>query len=72
MPVITLDELRAFERFAPYSNEDLTLLLTFCVVVGGWSFLSVLGNERQRRVQERELTRLAAEAEAAVGRQVAR
>ena len=53
------------------------LLLTFCVLVGGWSFLSVLGNERQRRVQEREVLRraaaaAAANAEATVGRQVAR
>jgi CRP-like cAMP-binding protein len=33
LATITLDELRAFERFAPYSNEDLTLLLTFCELV---------------------------------------
>jgi CRP-like cAMP-binding protein len=32
-PAITLDELRGFERFAPYSNEDLALLLTFCELV---------------------------------------
>jgi CRP-like cAMP-binding protein len=32
-PAITLDELRGFERFAPYSNEDLTLLLTFSELV---------------------------------------
>jgi CRP-like cAMP-binding protein len=32
-PVITLDELRGFERFAPYSNEDLALLLPFCELV---------------------------------------
>ena len=48
------------------------LLITFCVLVGGWSFLSVLGNERQRRVQERQLQRLAAEAEAPVVRHVSR
>jgi CRP-like cAMP-binding protein len=30
---ITLDELRDFERFAPYSNEDLALLITFCELV---------------------------------------
>src|SRR5262245_31316341 len=27
------DELRNFERFDPYSNEDLALLLSFCDVV---------------------------------------
>jgi CRP-like cAMP-binding protein len=32
-PAITLEELRGFERFAPYSNEDLTLLLTFSELV---------------------------------------
>ena len=32
-PKVTLDEVRAFERFAPYSNEDLVLLLTFCEFV---------------------------------------
>ena len=29
-PVVTIDEMRGFERFAPYSNEELALLLTFC------------------------------------------
>jgi hypothetical protein len=32
-PTISLDELRGFERFAPYSNEDLAILLTFCETV---------------------------------------
>ena len=32
-PKVTLDELRRFERFAPYSNEDLALLMTFCEFV---------------------------------------
>ena len=50
------------------------LLLTFCILVGGWSFLSVLGNERQRRAQERDILRrqAAANAETPVGRHVAR
>jgi hypothetical protein len=30
---ITLDELRCFQRFAPYSNEDLTVLLGFSELV---------------------------------------
>jgi len=33
LPNVTLDELRAFERLAPYSNEDLALLLTYCELV---------------------------------------
>ena len=33
LQAITLDELRGFERFAPYSNEELALLLTFCELV---------------------------------------
>jgi len=33
LPSITIDELRGFERFAPYSNEDLALLLTFSELV---------------------------------------
>jgi CRP-like cAMP-binding protein len=32
-PQITIDELRGFERFAPYSNEDLALLISFCELV---------------------------------------
>ena len=32
-PKVTLDELRRFERFAPYSNEDLAFLLTYCEFV---------------------------------------
>lgn len=31
-----------------------TLLVIFGVTIGGWAFLSVLGNERQRLVQDRE------------------
>ena len=31
--VVTVEDLREFERFAPYSNEELTLLLSFCEVV---------------------------------------
>ncbi len=30
---VTVDELRGFERFAPYSNEELALLITFCDLV---------------------------------------
>ena len=50
------------------------VLICFCVVVGGWSFLSVLGNERQRRAQEREMLRRAGGGgtETPVGRHVAR
>src|SRR5262245_33395592 len=32
-PAITIAELRSFERFAPYSDEELTLLLDFCELV---------------------------------------
>jgi CRP-like cAMP-binding protein len=32
-PQISIEELRGFERFAPYSNEELTLLITFCELV---------------------------------------
>jgi len=32
-PEITVAELRNFERFAPYSNEELALLITFCELV---------------------------------------
>jgi hypothetical protein len=56
----------------------LPFLIAFGVVIGGWSFLSVLGNERQRLVQDRELAAkraaaaaaaaAASEAEAPVGR----
>ncbi len=31
--VVTVDELRRFERFNPYSNEELALLIRFCDVV---------------------------------------
>ena len=30
---VTVDELRQFERFAPYSNEELELLISLCEVV---------------------------------------
>ena len=30
---VTVEELRQFERFAPYSNDELALLLSFCEVV---------------------------------------
>jgi hypothetical protein len=43
----------------------LALLITFGVLVGGWSFLTVLGNERQRQVQNREIERRNAETVAA-------
>jgi hypothetical protein len=32
----------------------LGLLITFGVLIGGWSFLSVLGNERQRNLQQQD------------------
>lgn len=32
-PEIQIEELRGFQRFAPYSNEDLALLITFCELV---------------------------------------
>lgn len=32
----------------------LPLLIALGVVLGGWSFLSLLGNERQRLVQHRD------------------
>jgi hypothetical protein len=56
-------------------------LITVCMLIGGWSFLSVLGNERQREVQKRdqelaaqaaEAAAAAAKAEASVAREVAR
>ena len=43
----------------------LPLLITFGVLIGGWSFLTVLGNERQRRVQYRDIERRNAETTAA-------
>jgi hypothetical protein len=46
----------------------LGLLITFGVLVCGWSFLSVLGNERQRKVQEQDAERAKADSEAPVGR----
>ena len=33
LPEIRIEELRGFQRFAPYSNEDLALLITFCELV---------------------------------------
>ncbi len=45
----------------------LTILIGFGIVVGGWSFLSVLGNERQRKVQDLERKRAEKQAEAPVG-----
>jgi CRP-like cAMP-binding protein len=33
MPAVTIDELRGFERFDPYSNEELALMITFCDLV---------------------------------------
>jgi hypothetical protein len=33
----------------------LTYFLIFGGVLGGWSFLVQIGNERQRRVQERDV-----------------
>ena len=43
----------------------LPLLITLGVLIGGWSFLTVLGNERQRQVQNREIERRNAETAAA-------
>ena len=43
----------------------LPLLITFGVLIGGWSFLTVLGNERQRQAQYREIERRNAETTAA-------
>ena len=43
----------------------LPLLITFGVLIGGWSFLSVLGNERQRQAQNREIEQRNAETAAA-------
>jgi len=33
LPKITVEELRGFDRFDPYSKEELALLLTFCELV---------------------------------------
>lgn len=33
LSALTIDELRGFERFAPYSNEELALMITFCELV---------------------------------------
>ena len=44
------------------------VLVTCCILVGGWSFLSVLGNERQRQVQERDVRKPPAGPETPVGR----
>jgi hypothetical protein len=54
----------------------LPLLITVGVLIGGWSFLSVLGNERQQQAQQREQAKppapaAAAAPEDAVGDQVA-
>jgi hypothetical protein len=43
----------------------LPLLISLGALLGGWSFLTVLGNERQRQVQNREMARRNAEATAA-------
>ena len=40
---------------------SLTLII-FGVLLGGWAFLSVLGNERQRLVQDRDAANAAAAA----------
>jgi len=49
------------------------VLVSFCILVGGWSFLSVLGNERQRKLQERAAIKAAqAASETPVARHVAR
>lgn len=42
---------------------SLTLII-FGILIGGWAFLSVLGNERQRLVQDREAAQAAAQAAA--------
>jgi hypothetical protein len=42
-----------------------TLLISFGLLIGGWAFLSVLGNERQRLVQNQERERAKAAADAA-------
>ncbi len=51
----------------------LPLLITLGVLIGGWSFLTVLGNEGQvqGRDQARPRPAAAGEAEAPVGREVA-
>ena len=36
-----------------------TLIITFGIMLGGWSFLRVLGGERQRQLQQLEAERAA-------------
>ncbi len=49
------------------------LLIAFGIAIGGWSFLSVLGNERQRLIDRRRVeAEIKARSEAPVGEQVAR
>ena len=36
-----------------------TLIITFGIMLGGWSFLRVLGGERQRQIQRLEAERAA-------------
>ena len=43
-------------------------LLILGVVVAGWSFLSVLGNERQRKIQDRDAGKPPKTPETPVGR----
>lgn len=53
---------------------SMSYLLIFGIIIGGWAFLSMLGNERQRMVQDREASKPPAPAdngkppEAPVGR----
>jgi hypothetical protein len=50
------------------------VIISICVLFGGWSFLSVLGNERQRQLQNRDQANNAQAAttpQAPVGGQVA-
>jgi hypothetical protein len=48
-----------------FPHMVLPLLITFGVLIGGWSFLSVLGNGRQQQAQNREIERRNAETAAA-------
>jgi hypothetical protein len=47
---------------------SLPLLLILIALFASWTFLSVLGNERQRRVQERPLSQAGKPPEPPVGR----